>query len=105
MRLNLSGVRALPIIRQSEAAECGLACLAMIAGYHGYDTDLPAMRRRFSISMKGATLKSLIVIAAKVGLGGRALRCEMHELREVRAPAILHWGMNHFVVLVRRQML
>ncbi len=99
--LNLTGVRTLPEVRQAEAAECGLACLAMVAGYHGLETDLATLRRRFSISMKGATLKSLIDIGAKMGLGSRALRCELEELREVRAPAILHWGMNHFVVLKR----
>jgi ATP-binding cassette, subfamily B, bacterial CvaB/MchF/RaxB len=99
--LNLSGVRALPLVRQAEAAECGLACLAMVAGFHGFETDLAALRRRFSISVKGATLKSLIDIAAKVGLGSRALRCELDELKQLRAPAILHWGTNHFVVLKR----
>lgn len=31
----------------------------------------------------------------------RPLRCEVHELRELQAPAILHWGLNHFVVLRR----
>lgn len=97
--LNLSGVRRLPLIRQAEGAECGLACVAMVAGYHGYDADLSTLRRRFSLSLKGATLKSLIEIAAGLGLGARAVRCEVEELKDLRAPAILHWGMNHFVVL------
>jgi len=36
--VNASGLgltAKLPIILQAEASECGLACLAMIAGYHG----------------------------------------------------------------------
>src|SRR5262249_48276655 len=41
----------LPLIRQAEAAECGLACLAMIAGWHGLDIDLTTLRRRFPISL------------------------------------------------------
>ena len=97
--LNFSGLRRLPLIRQAESAECGLACLAMVAGFHGYITDLPTLRRQHSMSLKGATLKSLMDTALRMGLGSRALRCELQELSAVRAPAILHWGMAHFVVL------
>ena len=35
------GFKRLPLVLQSEAAECGLACLAMIASWHGLKTDLP----------------------------------------------------------------
>ena len=37
--LNLGFGRKLPLVLQTEAAECGLACLAMVASYHGYRTD------------------------------------------------------------------
>jgi ATP-binding cassette subfamily B protein RaxB len=97
--LNISGRRRLTVVHQAEAAECGLACLAMIAGWHGYDTDLIALRRRFPLSLKGVTLRDLIAIAAQIGLGGRALRCEPEDLAKLRAPCILHWEMKHFVVL------
>ena len=99
--LNLSGARRLPMLRQAEAAECGLACVGMVAGAHGFQTDLPTLRRQFPISLKGATLRDVIEIANQIGLGSRALRCEPAELRELRTPAILHWDMNHFVVLKR----
>ena len=73
--LRFSSRRRLPLIRQAEAAECGLASLAMVAGFHGYETDLATLRRQFSISLKGATLKSLIDTASRMGMGSRALRC------------------------------
>jgi ATP-binding cassette subfamily B protein RaxB len=91
----------LPLIRQVEAAECGLASIAMVAGYHGYEADLAALRRRFAISLKGATLKSIMEIAGGVGLGSRAVRAELEELKDLQTPAILHWNLNHFVVLKR----
>jgi ATP-binding cassette subfamily B protein RaxB len=97
--LDFYGRPRLPAIRQAEAAECGLACLAMIASYHGHEADLNALRRRFPISLKGVTLKELMQIAARLGLAGRALRLEPENLRKLRLPAILHWDMNHFVVL------
>lgn len=89
------------MIRQTEAAECGLACLAILANHYGQQVDLASLRRRFPISLKGSTLKSLIEIASSMGLGSRAVRCELSALGELKLPAILHWGMNHFVVLSR----
>src|SRR3954468_5949063 len=97
--LNFSGRRFLPVIRQTEAAECGLACLAMVASYHGRRTDLNALRRRHPVSLKGVTLRGLIQIADQLGLASRAVRLEPGHLRQLRLPAILHWDMNHFVVL------
>ena len=97
--LNLSGKRAVPIIHQAEAAECGLASVAMVAAFHGYEVDIATMRRRFGVSMKGATLRTMIDVSAAIGLSGRPVRCEPEELSDLRLPAILHWGMNHFVVL------
>lgn len=99
--LNLSGVRSMPLLRQAEAAECGLACAGMVAGAHGHTTDLASLRSKFPISLKGATLKDVIEISSQLGLGSRAVRCEPAELQDLRTPAILHWNMNHFVVLRR----
>lgn len=97
--LNFSYRTTLPVILQTEAAECGLACLAMVAGFHGLDTDLTTLRHHFSISSQGATLKQIIDIAAKLGLSSRALRLEMEHLAQLQTPCILHWEMCHFVVL------
>ena len=97
--LNLTGLRRMDLLRQAEAAECGLASVGMVASYFGYRTDLSTLRREHAISLKGATLKDIIDIAGKIGLGSRAVRCELDELKDLRTPAILHWDMNHFVVL------
>lgn len=94
----------LPLIIQSEAAECGLACLAMVSSSHGHEVDLPAIRRLFSVSLKGTTLKDVLVMGQRLGMTGRGLRLEPEQLGGIRMPCILHWDMNHFVVLkeVRR---
>lgn len=89
-----------PVILQAEAAECGLACLAMVAGAHGLDTDLPTLRQRFSLSLKGVTLAEMVRMADAMKFNSRALRAEPDELASVQLPCVLHWDMNHFVVLV-----
>lgn len=91
--------RRLPMILQAEAAECGLACLAMIATYHGLEIDIAALRREFSVSMRGITLARLIEVADGLGLQSRALRLDLDELSELKTPCILHWNLSHFVVL------
>ncbi len=97
--LNFSSKRRLPVIHQTEGAECGLACLAMIASFHGYDTDLANLRRRFSISSHGTNLKSLIDMAGRMHLAGRALKLDSDHIGGLQLPCILHWDMSHFVVL------
>ncbi|MEE1610897.1 peptidase domain-containing ABC transporter [Microvirga sp. CF3016] len=100
-RLGSFGTPRLPAIIQSEAAECGLACLAMIATYHGREVDLAALRRLFSVSLKGVTLKDVLAMGQRLGLTGRGLRLEPEQLERIALPCILHWDMNHFVVLKR----
>jgi ATP-binding cassette, subfamily B, bacterial CvaB/MchF/RaxB len=98
-RLHFGGAQRLPMLQQTEAAECGLACLAMISSYHGQRVDMNTLRRRYPVSLKGVTLRGLIQIANHMDLACRALRFELDHLPKLRLPAILHWDMNHFVVL------
>ncbi|MFW2173608.1 peptidase domain-containing ABC transporter [Acinetobacter guillouiae] len=98
-RLSLGLGRNIPVILQTESSECGLACLAMIAGYYGYDSDLLTLRQKYPISQKGITLTTLVKIANKLHLITRPLKLELDELNKLRLPCILHWDLNHFVVL------
>jgi ABC-type bacteriocin/lantibiotic exporters, contain an N-terminal double-glycine peptidase domain len=94
-----------PLVLQSEQAECGLACIAMIAGHHGRMVDLPTLRSRVGDAGLGLGLRELMQLAGSLGLHARPLRLEPEELGELRCPAVLHWDLDHYVVLdrVRRQ--
>jgi ATP-binding cassette subfamily B protein RaxB len=91
--------KKLSVIVQSEAAECGLVCLAMIADYHGYKTDLVSMRQKFNLSLGGATLHDIMQFSQSLHLTSRPLRIELDDLENLQTPCILHWNLNHFVVL------
>jgi ATP-binding cassette subfamily B protein RaxB len=84
---------------QSEEAECGLACVAMIAEHHGHKVNLPGLRQVYPVSLKGATLAELMSVASDLELAPRALRLEVEEMPKLQLPALLHWDLNHFVVL------
>ena len=97
--LNFFGRQKVPVILQSELAECGLASLAMVAGYHGLDIDLAYLRRKWSVSVKGTALSQIIEMSRHLSLTPRALRLEPERLHDLNTPSILHWEMDHFVVL------
>ena len=98
--LQLGLGRRLPMILQTEAAECGIACLAMIASFMGnQNLTLSALRKQHGFSLKGANLKDLLNVADKINLVSRPVRLELDELKLLKAPCILHWDLNHFVVL------
>ncbi|WP_332112514.1 peptidase domain-containing ABC transporter [Burkholderia sp. IMCC1007] len=98
-RLSFGIGSKLPITLQTEATECGLACLAMVAGYHGHHIDLATLRRQFPVSLKGTGLDRVIEVAQRLNLGTRALKLDLGHFGQLRAPCILHWNFNHFVVL------
>lgn len=89
----------LPVILQSESSECGDACLAMISAFYGYHISLLELRERFGPAPRGLSLLELVSRGAKLGLLGRGIRIDLDELTSIRAPCILHWNLNHFVVL------
>lgn len=97
--LNLGWGARLPMILQTEAAECGLASLAMVCGYYGYPSQLAELRRRVSVSLMGVNLAQLVAMGERLGLASRPVRLELEELALLKTPAILHWDLNHFVVL------
>ena len=71
----------------------------MVAAFHGQHWQLADLRRRFPQSGKGANLKQLMAYASALGFAGRPLRLEPPDLGKLKRPCILHWDMNHFVVL------
>jgi len=100
-KLDFSIKKSVPLILQAEVAECGLASMAMVASFHGHKLDMPAMRKRFSANLKGMNLQQLIELGDSLGLASRALQCPIDEVHKLATPCILHWDLNHFVVLTK----
>lgn len=98
-RLKFSWGSKLPMYLQTEVAECGLACVAMIASFYGYKIDLLSLRRKYPVSLKGTRLTDLIELARRMELVSRALKLDLEDLPYLKTPCILHWDMDHFVVL------
>jgi ABC-type bacteriocin/lantibiotic exporter with double-glycine peptidase domain len=96
--ISLRRVRVRPI-QQMEAAECGVACLTMLLDYHGHRATLGEVRGACGTSRDGNNAWQLLEGGKRHGLEGRGRRSSLEKLAAVRCPALLHWDMNHFVVL------
>ena len=94
------GRRDVPMIAQQARAECGVACLGMVAAFHGRQTAFRELRS-VTADGRGHTLADLVSLADRVGLIPRAVRLSLAEIRQLRLPAILHWRLNHYVVLTK----
>lgn len=99
--LNFSLRKKIPVILQSESAECGIACITMISCYYGLNIDLFNFRKRYGSPSQGFTLLSLSNNAERAGLKSRALSLDLDEINQLKLPCIIHWGMNHYVVLTK----
>jgi ATP-binding cassette subfamily B protein RaxB len=99
--LGLLGSRRVPFVAATEINECGLACLAAISEYFRGEFDLIDIRRFADHGGRGETMLGIRNVAERIGLASRAVRLEPRALSALAKPAILHWDMNHFVVLER----
>lgn len=86
-------------ILQMERTECGAASLAMILAYYGKNVTLEEMRKDCSVSRNGVSAKNIIFAAKLHGLNATPIRIEAEDADEIELPAIIHWNMNHFLVL------
>lgn len=98
-RLNLGWGSRIPLVLQTEASECGLACLAMLMAHHGAVSDLPTLRARHGAVAQGMTVSDLVRVAGNEQMVCRAVRVELDEIAQLRLPCILHWDLGHFTVL------
>lgn len=89
----------LPVIKQVQHSECGHACVAMVSNYYGHKIDLFSLRGIDEPSMNGSSMLDIVKLLEKLKFNTRAIRVEITDLKYVQYPAILHWNMNHFVVL------
>lgn len=93
--------RRLPLYLQSELAECGITCVAMLACFHGFKINMPAMRQKYPVGNNGLTVKQIVQIAADLGMSARVLKLELSQLIQLKSPVILHWNLNHFITLAK----
>ena len=95
----MSRVKKIRPVLQMERTECGAASLAMILDYYGKTVTLEELRRECGVSRNGVNAKNIVKAARFHGLKTRPLRVNIDSIGEIKTPAIIHWNMDHFLVL------
>ena len=94
------GVAKVPVIMQLEALECGAASLAMVMAYYNKWVPLEQVRLDCGVSRDGSKAKNMVLAAQHYGFEVSAYRFSLKGIQENgEFPCIIHWNMNHFVVL------
>lgn len=89
------------VIRQRDAMQCGVACLAMISCHLGKKISLTEVSNYCHARTTGVSLKSISDGAKTIGLNSWASCISVDKLSHGDKPCILHWNQKHFVVLYK----
>ena len=94
------GAAKVPVVMQLEALECGAAALCMVMAYYNKWVPLEQARLDCGVSRDGSKAKNIYLAAEHYGFDVKAFRMSPEHLRDNgQYPCIIHWNMNHFVVL------
>jgi len=88
-----------PVVLQLEIVECGAACLAMVMAHHKKWVPLERLRIDCGVSRDGSSAKNILLAARMYGFKAQGYRLEPSKINTLPMPCIIHWNMNHFVVL------
>ena len=92
--------RITPVL-QAQEAECGLACIAMIANAFGVHVSLQRLRETQGTFSRGMTLRDIVSVLDRFGIDTEGSRIGSEAISQAKTPCIAHWEGNHFVVIER----
>jgi len=81
-----------PHFNQLDQADCGPACIKMIASYYGQEIPLKIIRKASSIEKTGVTFDGLSDASESIGLKTIPVKVTFDMLKkEIPLPFIAHW--------------
>ena len=91
-----------PSTLQRNQMDCGPTCLYIICNYYKVNISIEKLRELTEIGKEGVNMLGISDAAEKIGFKTLPAQCNIKELtNDIKLPAILHWGQQHFVVLYK----
>jgi ATP-binding cassette subfamily B protein len=98
-------MRRVPKVRQHDASDCGVACLASIAQHHRKRVSIARLRQYAHTDKSGTSLLGLTHAARQLGYSAKGVRATSDALVRAPMPAVAHvtlsTGAHHYVVVER----
>lgn len=101
LRGRRSRASRIPALVQTQASDCGPACLGMVLAHHGIELDVEVLRQQTNAGRDGTSARTMLDVARRHGLHGRGVRTTVDGLASLPSGSILFWNFDHFVVLER----
>ena len=96
--INRLEIRSIGHERQSDIADCGIACLASVFAFYDYHISIREIKDKYLVSNRGLDARDLSSIAFNY-FNCKIYKCNLRSLKQFKEPTILHWNNKHFVVM------
>ncbi len=91
-----------PFYKQHDSADCGAACLRMIAKHYGRSYALEYLRDLSHLDREGVSLIGISDAAEKIGFRTLGVKTDLERLQsDIPLPCVAHWKQDHFVVIYK----
>lgn len=90
-----------PFYHQPDTKDCGPTCLKIIAKFYGKTISIQELRKLSETQRAGSNLLYLSQAAEAIGFRSLGVKTALSDIVDAPLPCILHWNMNHYVVLYK----
>ncbi|WP_089590097.1 cysteine peptidase family C39 domain-containing protein [Escherichia coli] len=102
-KLNFSIRKKIPFHFQKEDRDCALTCIKMLADYYSKEHLFNDLIKKSNYNKSFWSVNDIVSALRTLGMNPRPVRLELDEISSLSIPSILHWDMNHFVLLVGKK--
>ncbi|UUK76288.1 peptidase domain-containing ABC transporter (plasmid) [Escherichia albertii] len=102
-KLNFSIRKKFPLHFQNEDKDCALTCIKMLADYYNKEHLFNDLIKKSNHNKSFWSVNDIVSALRTLGMNPRPVRLELDEINSLSIPSILHWDMNHFVLLVGKK--
>lgn len=88
-----------PIYRQLESNDCGIACIRMISAYYGKVYSIKTLKTLCQQTRAGISISDIVSCFETIGFEASCVNVERKDMYRMPMPAILYLKHGHFVVL------